>query len=611
MQSVKKICVIDFGGQYSHLISSRIRRLGAFTEILANNESLEKYREFNGIILSGGPESVYDVSGHSMDTAILDLGIPVLGICYGHQLIMKLLGGKVERASISEYGKAEIKIKDHLKNSFTIGLGNTEKVWMSHGDEVVALPPGFIGFAETAECKYAGVMNPEKGIYGIQFHPEVTHTVNGNVFLKNFIKICGIEGSWSIETFYEQKLIDLKNEIPENKNVFMLISGGVDSTVAYLLLAKALGHHRVKGLLIDTGFMRKNEIIELKAYLLTLDVDLNVKDYAEKFYSSLASVTDPETKRKIIGDLFIESQDEAVKELGLDDHWLLGQGTIYPDTIESGGTKHSHTIKTHHNRVDIILKLIAEGKVVEPVKDLYKDEVRALGNLLGLPEKWTARHPFPGPGLAVRIIQSQKEYDTDLEERLTNFLQKFKDRDFQGKKPFLRVKATILPILSVGVKGDRRSYANCVAFNDFTDDWDLYDTISTAITNSFTEINRVVFLPFSCDLSEQIFHEVKLDKFHSDLLREADFIANQFILENHLLAEIWQMPVVLLPAGPDKNNFSIVLRPVESSEAMTANFYRMDRQVLEAICDEIKKINGIAEVFYDITNKPPGTIEWE
>lgn len=596
----KKLGVVDFGGQYAHLISSRVRRLGAYTEILSNEESIEKYKEYAGLILSGGPNSVYEKDSPQLDEKVLELGIPILGICYGHQLIMKLLGGKVESSANREYGPAILELEEFPP--IVNGFAEKEKIWMSHGDEVVSLPNGFHAFGKTDHCRYAGVYNSEKKIYGIQFHPEVTHSEKGLVFLSNFVSICGLSNTWGIEQFLEEKILEIQKEAKDN-NVFMLISGGVDSTVSYLLLAKALGVSRVKGLLIDTGFMRKSEVVNLNGKLHTLGVDLIISDESERYYSALKGKTDPEEKRKIIGQLFIDSKNEIAAKYHLtEDKWLLGQGTIYPDTIESGGTKHSHKIKTHHNRVQAVLDLMEKGKIIEPIRDLYKDEVRELGTKLGLDRDWVNRHPFPGPGLAVRMLSSNEYKGFTNYEGLNSVISRFNG-----------LQAKVLPIQSVGVQGDQRSYSACVVLADNLPDWGKYDEASSLITNLVKGINRTVVIPFMRDISKAEFHfsKIELDRNHSDLLREIDDVVWNHLVKYNLVEAIWQMPVVLIPVGASVGKYSVVLRPVESQEAMTANFYPMDKDILLPLCDKLSRFNELSYVFYDITHKPPGTIEWE
>ena len=595
-----KIGIIDFGGQYAHLIASRIRRLGIYTEILSNEESIEKYSEFKGLIFSGGPNSVYSENSPDISEKIFNLNIPILGICYGHQLIMKKLNGEVKSSIKSEFGRSEAKI---LKNTiYSKDLRESELVWMSHGDEVVSLPEGFIVFAETENCRYAGVINEEKKIIGIQFHPEVTHTENGEKFLQNFVELAGAEKTWNMEEFLNSKIKEIQNEVTDGKSVFLLVSGGVDSTVAYALLSKSLGKDRVMGLLIDTGFMRLKEVNNLKKILKNLGMNLKIVDASGDFYNALKGITDPEKKRKIIGSKFLEVNNKVMGKMIKDpENWILGQGTIYPDTIESGGTKHSHNIKTHHNRVDEILELMKEGKLIEPIRELYKDEVRALGKLLGFQEEIINRHPFPGPGLAVRMLASHEDKDFHKLSELKNVVKRYKNTE-----------VSVLPIKSVGVQGDSRTYKHCAVLNDFTKNWDQYNLLSTDITNNIRDINRVVLLLFQKkEIPSFRFNQIKLNKEFSDLLRKADFIVNKILIKRKIVSEIWQMPIALLPVGDKKNTYSIVLRPVQSQEAMTANFYPMNRKILKEIYKELKKIKKISYIFYDNTNKPPGTIEWE
>lgn len=603
MKSDKKIGIVDFGGQYAHLISSRTRRLGAYTEILSPNEEINRYKEFSGLIFSGGPNSVYEKDSPTISKDVLEMNIPILGICYGHQLLMKLLGGEVRPSELREYGPALMNFTDPDLLLFR-GLSKNEKVWMSHGDEVVKIPENFVTVGRSDNCENAAVYDKSRNIYGIQFHPEVTHTPNGNILLSNFIRLCNASDTWNMRIFLEKKLDEIRAKVLSDKKVFMLISGGVDSTVSYLLLVKALGQDRVTGLLIDTGFMRKNEVALLHDKLTSLGIELNVSDYSEQFYSSLENVKDPEKKRNIIGELFLKCQRESAISMNLNpDHWMLGQGTIYPDTIESGGTKLSKKIKTHHNRVQGITDLIEKGLVIEPISDLYKDEVRELGRLLGLEESFTERHPFPGPGLAVRMIAHDGFEKNQAEEKaLVDILKNIAGIDYK-----------ILPVRSVGVQGDNRTYGHCLVLNDFTEDWKKYDEISTKITNTIRGINRVVLCPFAKSLTEVNFNKshIELNRIYSDILRDADDVVYRIIEERKLTSKIWQMPVVLLPLGSEPDSLSIVLRPVESTEAMTANFFPMEREVLKEMFEKILQIEKISCVFYDITNKPPGTIEWE
>lgn len=414
---MKKITILDFGGQYAHLIGTRLRKLGTFSDIKDTDTSAEELANSSGIILSGGPQSVYDPNSPSVDPMIFELGIPILGICYGHQLMNHLLGGKVEAGKVKEYGLA--KINPNSDSPFLKNINSPSTVWMSHGDEVTQLADGFQLIASSEDCQNAAVANENRRFYGVQFHPEVTHSEQGNQLLANFIKICGTEKTWDLSNYLETEIEKIKTKVADKK-VFMLVSGGVDSTVAFALLEKALGQDKVYGLFVDTGLMRYKERDEVEASLKSIGFNnLHIEERGDDFIGALKGKTEPEEKRKIIGDMFLKIQQEVSERLELNpEKWLLGQGTIYPDTIETGGTKHADKIKTHHNRVEAIQKLIEEGKVIEPLSDLYKDEVRAIGEMLGLPHAMVWRHPFPGPGLGVRILC------TDKSETISEDLQK-------------------------------------------------------------------------------------------------------------------------------------------------------------------------------------------
>lgn len=404
---MKKVTILDFGGQYAHLIGTRLRKLGTFSEIKDSDTPAEELRDSSGIILSGGPQSVYEEGSPTIDSKILELGIPILGICYGHQLMTYKLGGEVKPGEVKEYGVAEFSKTKESPLFKNINFPTT--VWMSHGDEVKRHAAGFGIIGSSADCEHVAIADENRKFYGVQFHPEVTHSEQGNQFLANFLEICDTKNTWNLENYLENTISEIQKRVGD-KNVFMLVSGGVDSTVAFALLEKALGKDKVFGLFVDTGLMRFEERDEVEKALKSIGFDnLHIEERGADFIGALAGQTEPEAKRKIIGDMFLTVQAEVSERLKLNpEDWLLGQGTIYPDTIESGGTKNADKIKTHHNRVEAIQKLIEEGKVIEPLQDLYKDEVRAIGEMLGLPHKMVWRHPFPGPGLGVRILCSEK-----------------------------------------------------------------------------------------------------------------------------------------------------------------------------------------------------------
>ncbi len=598
--ATSKIIVLDFGAQYAHLIARRIRQLHVFSEILEPTASLKQLQDANGIILSGGPASVYGRNAPKFNPKIFSLKKPILGLCYGHQLMAQQLKGKVEKGKVREYGLAELQIKNQDK--IFQGLSQRETVWMSHGDKVSHLPEGFVIIGSTTDCENAAVADFSRNYFGLQFHPEVTHTPNGLIILKNFVfNVCKCKADWTIGGFLKKKAKEIKKQVGSRK-VFLLASGGVDSTVALALLNKALPRKSIYAMHVDTGFMRKNETKEVEAALRKLDFsELHVVHAEKKFFEKLRGVIDPERKREIIGKAFVEIQNRELKKLNLkQEEWLLGQGTIYPDTIETAGTKHAAKIKTHHNRVENIKQLIEEGKVVEPIAELYKDEVRELGKELGLPSKLIGRHPFPGPGLAIRCLCSNgiEEEQQALEQKAREISKKF------------GFKATVLPVKSVGVQGDSRSYAGTVLLQGNID-WKKAGQCSTVLANSLREINRAVIAVSPEKIDSIKLLRATLTKERIALLREADGIATSIVEKHGLANVIWQFPVVMLPLQVNAQGEAIVLRPIESREAMTASFFEMPSAVLGEIAGKIMQLGGIGAVFFDVTHKPPATIEWE
>ncbi len=597
-----KIAILDFGGQYAHLIANRIRRLGVYSEIFDGETPAKDLLGYKGFILSGGPASVNAVGSATCDLGIFEMGVPILAICYGHQLVGKVLGGEVEKGKVREYGKAQLRLSS--KPGILGDLEMEETVWMSHFDQVVKAPEGFKVVGSTEDCPIAAMVNEEKEIYCVQFHPEVTHTPCGMKILTDFVALTGAKRDWDLDLYIERIVAEIQEKVGERK-VFLMISGGVDSTVAFLLLKKALGNDRVYGLLVDTGLMRMNEAAEVTEALKRVGVDnLHVYDAEKEYLEALREVYEPEAKRQIIGDLFLDIKDRVCADLGLDsEEWILGQGTIYPDTIETGESKHADKIKTHHNRVDKIQELCRQGKVIEPLNQLYKDEVRAVGEKLGLEKKMVERHPFPGPGLGVRILCSKGEdYPSNLEEVEKNA------GVLAGE---LGLEVKVLPIKSVGVQGDERTYRHPAVVYGKTKDWDGLDRLSTRLTNQVPEVNRVLLSLYPNDLKVLSSRNCWIDKARVLTTQHADKIVMDFVCEHGLDKNIWQFPTVLIPVGVDGGEEAIVLRPVESLEAMTANFYRMDFDLLEQLVEKLKMVPNVSAVFYDITNKPPGTIEWE
>jgi GMP synthase (glutamine-hydrolysing) len=509
------ILVLDFGGQYCRLIGRRIREHGVYSEIVPHDITMDEFntlsKKFNvkGLILSGGPSSVYEPNAPRIDPQILEVNLPILGLCYGHQLIAQITKGKVEPATCKEYGIAEVKIDK------TVGvlqsLDKKEKVWMSHGDTVFAPPPGFEVLAHTLSCPVAAFKHKEKPIYGLQWHPEVIHTENGMLMLSNFIsKVCKCEANWQMGDIIEKMVKEIKAEAGEDKTIIGL-SGGIDSSVATALAARAL-KDKLTAVFVDHGFMREGEPEAIEKAFKKFDINFVRANAKERFMKKLKKVIDPEKKRKIIGEEFIRVfEDEAVKT-GAE---YLIQGTIYPDRIESGFRKHSDKIKSHHNVAGLPEK-IKFKKILEPLRDLYKDEVRKVAKMLDLPQSIVNRQPFPGPGLAVRIIG---------------------------------------------------------------------------------------------ELTEE---KVKITK-------KADKIVTDEIEENGLAENLWQYFAVLtdtkatgVKGDSRAYGYVVAVRVVESREAMTASFAKIPYPVLEKISTRIaNEIPEVTRVVYDVTHKPPATIEWE
>ncbi len=626
---LRSIAILDFGGQYAHLIASRIRRFGYPAYIYPSDVDLKELEGVAGIILSGGPQSVYEDGSPQANTKMFDLGVPILGLCYGHQWLAHVLGGKVTPAKVKEYGPTKIRVMSDqwsVASNLFSGLPESFTVWMSHGDEVSKLPKGFVTTASSLDCTNAAMMNAERQIFGIQFHIEVTHTEHGMELLRSFVDLCKPD-RWSIKSYAEKIREEIKKEVgdqpssasgglrPAGKKVFMLVSGGVDSTVAFTLLNKVLGSDRVKGLLVDTGLMRKNEVAAILEAFKPLGIkNLHVEDASQEFLKNLENVYDPEEKRKLIGNTFLAVQKRVFDHLGLSKtthypclsgrqalpttHWLLGQGTIYPDTIETGGTKNADKIKTHHNRVDLIQKMIEKGLVIEPLKELYKDEVRQLGEELGLPHELVWRHPFPGPGLGVRILCAARE---SIEENVEVVSDQW------------LVASMALPVQSVGVQGDGRTYRHALALfsqDSFTVS-DEQKQLAISIPNADRRFNRVLLCTSHQAPFTPVFTPTYITKQVADLLRAADAIADEEMRSANLTEKIWQFPVALLPFGIQKGGRSVVLRPIESTDAMTANAFILPSMVLQKMTERILKLQGIDAVFLDLTNKPPATIEWE
>lgn len=598
------IAVIDFGGQYAHLIAKRVRHMGVYARVFAPQAPRDELADARGVILSGGPQSVFGDDAVPFNADLLELPVPLLGLCYGHQLVSQLLGGEVRNLNRGEYGRTTLALAGEEGSPLLAGVSARTEVWMSHSDTVLAPPPGFRVLATTDLCPVAAMAHETRPVFGLQFHPEVTDTPEGRTMLANFVRLTGAEHGWSMERYLEEEIAACREQVGD-RNVLMFLSGGVDSTVAFALLTRALGRERVRGLFIDNGFLRKGEAARIMARYGELGYDNVIHRDAEgDFLAAVDGVVDPQAKRTAVGETFLRVREEAMRELSLEPGaWLLGQGTLYPDIIESGGSHHAEVIKFHHNRVERIDELLAAGLVVEPLRELYKDEVRRLGETLGLPEDVVWRHPFPGPGLSINVLCAHGD-ETFAENEATQAA-------LDGLLTGTPYTGALLPVRSVGVQGDSRTYTPPAALVGPLGDWDALDTLSTRITNELRAVNRVVTLLAPEALPPLHLRRAYCTKDRLDVLREADAQATAMLEAQGLMREVFQLLVILLPLSTDGRGDSLVLRPVVSEDVMTARFARLPWAPLQALAQSLLALPGIHAVFYDVTHKPPATFGWE
>ena len=556
----EKVLVIDFGGQYNQLVARRVRECNVYCEIYSYKTPLEKIKEMNpkGIILTGGPSSCYEEGAATCSPELFELGVPVLGLCYGAQLMSHVLGGKVERAANREYGKTEIDVDT---SSALFGgegadlpyVSKLQKVsahttcWMSHFDYISKLAPGFKSVAHTGSTPVAAMENTEKNLYGIQFHPEVLHTPEGSRMLFNFVRgICGCAGDWRMDTFVEDSIRQIREKVGDGK-VLLALSGGVDSSVAAGLLSRAIGK-QLTCVFVDHGLLRKNEGDEVEAVFGNggqFDLNFIRVNAQERYYSKLAGVTEPERKRKIIGEEFIRVFEEEAKKIGAVD--FLAQGTIYPDVVESGLGGESAVIKSHHN-VGGLPDFVDFKEIIEPLRDLFKDEVRKAGLQLGIPEKLVFRQPFPGPGLGIRIIgditaekvKMVQEADAIYREEVAKAAEEWKKANLSDRFGESKEGLTVDEIFS--------------REREFNPDW-MPDQYFAALTN----------------------------------VRSVGVMGDERTYD-----------------------YAVALRAVRTVDFMTAEAANLPFEVLQTVMSRIiNEVRGINRVFYDLTSKPPGTIEME
>jgi len=607
MNDHDRIAVVDFGGQYAHLIATKVRRQRVLAEIRQPEDPVEAFAGMKGVILSGSPSLASGDEG-GFNTAILDLEVPILGFCFGHQEIAKRYGGRVEHCK-SEYGPARLQVTG--ETAVFEGLPTHQTVWMSHQDTVVAVGEGFsevgISFDHDGTAhRFAAIADERRRRYGFQYHPEVDDTEHGEAMLRNFVqRVCGCRGDWTMERFLEDQIDAIRRDVGDRR-VFLLASGGVDSTVCARLLGEALGPDQLHLLHVDNGLMRQGEsalvIEELTRF--GLGRHLHFVDASDRFLAALEGIVEPERKRRAIGDTFIRVFEDEMRRLDLGD-MLLAQGTIYPDTIETGGTKRADTIKTHHNRVPIIEQMIQAGRVVEPIRELYKVEVREMAEALGIAAPLVWRHPFPGPGLGVRLLCSDGQVPAGHDPAR---MQPLIDAALTDSG----LRGCVLPVRSVGVKADLRTYEQPVLLHGSAPH-DTLLSVAAQVYGRVPGINRCVL-----DLSGRempVTFEPRaagMTRARLDLLRAADALVMRAVERHGLMRAVWQFPTVMLPLALDgRGEELVILRPVLSERGMTARPAALPAALIDEIREPILSLPGVSGLVLDLTTKPPGTIEWE
>ena len=617
---MEKLAILDCGGQYTKVIDRRVRELGVKSDILPINVKAEELQEYQSIILSGGPNNISDKQRLSFDEKIFELGKPVLGICYGMQLMSDHFGGVVDSNIVKEYGQNEIWV-DNTVPIFD-GMAENQKVLMSHGDTVKNVPNGFKVIGKSGEA-IAAIGNEEKRMYGLQFHPEVDLTEEGMKILENFIrKVAKYQDFYALDDRIETSIKMIREKVGDNK-VVVLVSGGVDSAVTAALLVKALNPDNVYAIHIDSGFMRKNESDVICENLKKLGLKNLIRENAkDTFFNTVVEVEgkkigplvdtiDPETKRQIIGEIFIRIANNVIERLGLDpEHTFIAQGTLRPDLIESGNPEISgfaHKIKTHHNDVAIVREARKKGLIVETNSDWHKDEVRKVARMLGLEESIASRQPFPGPGLAIRLLCHDKSEEVVITQEEVDKINAIVNP--KGEK------AQIIPIKSVGVQGDARSYRNLgILYGNGMDfDWDNVTTVAKQVTDSINTINRIGYILNVKDVNQKIeCFDMKINDECVDLLRELDKI----VTSNLEGSKVNQTFAVLLPIGITKK-YSVAIRTFVTNDFMTGRPGKIGTEVDKAMIEKaVKEIEDnfsdkIEFVIYDVTSKPPATCEWQ
>lgn len=614
-----KVAILDAGAQYGKVIDRRIRELGVESELLPFDTSAEELKAYQAIILSGGPESVYSPSAPAFDKKLFELGTPILGICYGMQLINSVMGGTVQKKDRREDGSCVIVVDPHSQ-LFT-GLDVRQEVLMSHGDTVDQVGEGFEVVADS-DGLIAAIQYPEKKMYGVQFHPEVDLTKHGSKILANFLfEVVKAEKNFTISDRKADAVKHIQQKVGDSQ-VLVLVSGGVDSAVCAALLREALTPEQIIALHIDHGFMRKDESAKVVTALNAVGLNVISVDASATFAqattviqgqetAALSVITSPEEKRKIIGDTFVKVTEQELAKLHLDlDRVFLVQGTLRPDLIESASSlasKKADVIKTHHNDTQLIRELRERGRVIEPLSEYHKDEVRELGAQLGLPSELVWRQPFPGPGLAIRVLCADEPFITDTFAQVDTALQNFATDE---------MSTALLPVRTVGVQGDGRTYSYLAALSGEAD-WENLFEVAKRIPRQVHQVNRVVYVFGEPVKSIPLrITPTHLTKAVVDQLRDADNIVNQVLLKYDLIRSLSQVPVVLFPIDfGEEDKRSIAIRTFITNDFMTGVPALPGRDIplaaLEEMVQRILEDQSISRVVYDLTAKPPGTTEWE
>jgi len=615
-----RVAILDPGAQYGKLIDKSVRKLGVESQIVDLAASNDELGKFDAYIIAGGGASVNDDDAPQYNPGIFALGKPILGICYGLQLIVKELGGTVEKLDMREDGPIEITVE--TQSVFFEGTPEKQIALMTHGDTVTKLPEGF-DLDATSDGLTAAISNVGKKMYGVQFHPETDITEHGSQLISNFLfKVAGLEAGYTLEDRHQAALKEIRDTVAD-RDVLLFVSGGVDSTITALLMAEANLTGTVHAIHVDHGMMRHNESEIVEIALKGAGIDLDVvrdpdffmnasTDIRGKKSKALKDTTDPEEKRAIIGDAFIQLRNREIDRLGLDpDSTVLAMGTLRPDLIESASelaSGNAKVIKTHHNDTPLVRELRKRNQVIEPLKELHKDEVRELGTKLGAPDELVWRHPFPGPGLGIRLLCAQTAFMNDDFSDVAKLL---------AKHATDSINTTLLPVRTVGVQGDDRTLSYLAALSG-KEDWPTLQKIARAIPKSVHGVNRIVYVfgDALTETSQDKVTETYPSKEAFDQLRVADNAAMKVLQKRGLNKAVAQMPIVSFPVHfGEEGSRSIGIRTMITNDFMTGDIALPGRdlpiEVIHEMVKEIQKDPSVARVVYDLTSKPPGTTEWE